>query len=237
MPWVRIDENAMDHPKIGALPDGAFRLWVQALAYCQKHLTDGYVSTLAIRRLLAYSPKRCATLTAAGLWDAAEGGIAVHDYLAWNDSRESVNAKRDAAKERMRSARDKRSREVLPNTSPRSSERSREVLRGVVCSEELTTQTEEGEGETANPIQRVVDRHEELHRHYVGVGYIGNPMRDYRAAAQIVKAFPDAATQDAILVYGLNDNSDFMKNGTRTIGKIASRASDYARELKARKLA
>src|SRR4051812_8981701 len=135
MPWVRIDENAMDHPKIGALPDGAFRLWVQALAYCQKHLTDGHISTRAIRALLAFSPKRRAVLESAGLWDAAEDGIAVHDYLEWNDSRESVNAKRDAAKERMRSARDKRSQNVLANNQPRSQERAREVLRGVTCKE------------------------------------------------------------------------------------------------------
>jgi hypothetical protein len=29
MPWVRIDENAMDHPKFIALSANAFRLWVE----------------------------------------------------------------------------------------------------------------------------------------------------------------------------------------------------------------
>jgi hypothetical protein len=87
------------------------------------------------------------------------------------------------------------------------------------------------------PEQRIVDRHEELHRQYVGVGYIGNPMKDYQAACQLVKAFPDMAMQDAIVIYGLNDPSEFMSNGTRTLAKIASRASDYAQDLKARKLA
>jgi uncharacterized protein YdaU (DUF1376 family) len=88
-----------------------------------------------------------------------------------------------------------------------------------------------------DPVQRLVDRHEELHRQYVGVGYLGNPHKDYDAARNLVKAFPEVAMQDAILIYGLNDPSDFMANGTRTIGKIASRASDYAQDLKARKLA
>lgn len=240
MPWVRIDENAMDHPKIGALPDGAFRLWVQGLAYCQKHLTDGLVSDLAVRSLLAYSPRRREILLAAGLWDLAHAGIRVHDYLQWNESRAHVNAKRDAAKERMKIARDRRSREVRANVSDCSPERSREVLRGVVCSEREVNKSEEGVGETAPPtdaVQWFVERHGELHAKYTGVGYIGNAQKDYQAACQIVRAFPERELQDAILAYGLNDADPFMAKGTRTIPRIASNASKYVELLKAKKLA
>lgn len=238
MPWVRIDENALEHPKIGGLPDGAFRLWVQALAYCQKFLTDGYVPDHAVRSLLAYSPRRRAALERTGLWDAAESGIRVHDYLEWNDSRQDVLEKRDAAKERMRNAREKRSRELRANTGPCSPERSREVLRGVVCSEEKGTSKERegGPGET-DAVQRLVDRHRELYDQFLHVGYIGNARKDYEAACQIVRIFPDPAMQDAILAYGLNDADPFMAKDTRTITKIASRASKYAEELKAKKLA
>lgn len=88
-----------------------------------------------------------------------------------------------------------------------------------------------------DPVQRVVDRHEELHRQYVGVGYIGNPQKDYTAACDLVRAFPDPTLQDAILTYGLNDADPFMAKGTRTIPRIVSNASKYAEELKARKLA
>lgn len=90
---------------------------------------------------------------------------------------------------------------------------------------------------TDDPVQRLVAKHEELHRHYIGVGYIGNAQRDYSAACDIVRAFPDAPMQDAILIYGLNDSDPFMAKGTRTIARIASNASKYAEELKARKLA
>lgn len=107
MPWVRIDENAMDHPKIGGLSDGAFRLWVQGLAYCQKYLTDGVVNRVALRGLRAYSPKRRAALVAARLWDElADGGVEVHDYLQWNDSKEVVLANRDSGKRRVALLRD-----------------------------------------------------------------------------------------------------------------------------------
>jgi hypothetical protein len=104
-PWVRIDENALDHPKIGGLTDGAFRLWVQGLAYCQKFLTDGFINDLATRGLHAYSPKRKAMLLEAGLWDRSEAGIRVHDYLQWNDSREHVMTARQHAKDRIQKMR------------------------------------------------------------------------------------------------------------------------------------
>ncbi len=91
--------------------------------------------------------------------------------------------------------------------------------------------------DTADAVRRLVEQHEALYLKYRGVGYIGNPQKDYQAACQIVKAFPDVGMQDAILVYGLNDPDPFMAKDTRTIPKIASRASKYAEELKAKRLA
>lgn len=121
MPWVRLDENAMEHPKIVTLPDGAFRLWVQGLAHCQKFLTDGLITGIAIRALRAYSPKRMADLVAAGLWDQATDGVTVHDYLQWNDSREHVEHGRRTAKERMAKIRGG-SRDVRANNARTSGE-------------------------------------------------------------------------------------------------------------------
>lgn len=113
MPWVRIDENAMDHPKIGGLPPGAFVLWVQGLAYCQRHLTDGFISNAFMRVLTAFSPKRRDNLLSAGLWDKADGGITVHDYLQWNDSRADVLEARRFAKLRMALVRDPELRRAI----------------------------------------------------------------------------------------------------------------------------
>jgi len=104
MPWVRIDDAAMTHPKVIGLSDKAFRLWVWGLAYCQQHLTDGYIPLAAIK---AASVLRVASqLVQARLWDVREaGGWDVHDYTDWNDSREEVNDKRTRARERMRGVR------------------------------------------------------------------------------------------------------------------------------------
>lgn len=236
MPWVRIDENALDHPKIGGLPDGAFRLWVQGLAYCQKFLTDGFVGDLAIRGLHAYSPKRRALLVAAGLWDLSESGIRVHDYLEWNDSREHVTAARSFAKDRMKKLRTKRSREQTPNIQPRDAERSLNVPSGVVCMSSGATVKERGLGKTVE--QRAGDFcewYEDTHERLLGVGYIGTG-NDYQAALKLCQKLSDQDVRDAALVwFGMDD--PFAVSGTRTIPKFASRASGCLETMKARGIA
>lgn len=231
VPWVRIDENAMDHPKIGGLPDGAFRLWVQGLAYCQKYLTDGYVSEVALKGLRAYSPKRRAALVSAGLWDVSETGIRVHDFLEWNESREHVMAARQLAKDRMRKA-----REVRANERRTKEERARNPPRGVVCSVD-DTQLQEGEGgagetTTTTRAGAFCQWYEDAHERYTGVGYMGT-QRDYTVALQLVEKFGDQDLRDAAVVW-FGQTDSFATNGTRTVPKFASRASDLV--LRARKV-
>lgn len=85
-------------------------------------------------------------------------------------------------------------------------------------------------------VQRFIDRYQELHKQYRGVAYVGNPVKDYQAAIELVAAF-DEALLEKIAVYGLNDPDKFMADGTRTLSKLRSRASGYAEQLKARRLA
>jgi len=146
-PWVRIDENAMEHHKIGNLSDGGFRLWVQGLAHCQKFLTDGYIAEGAVRLLRAYSPKRRGELLTSGLWELSETGISVHDFLDWNESREHVMAARKAARNRMSKLRGS-SRELQPN-----SERSSLSVRDP---RNVHHVTEQNKGESAAPKPRAV---------------------------------------------------------------------------------
>lgn len=113
MPWVRIDENALTHIKVRALSDGAFRLWVEGLAHCQRHLTNGHISRTALRTFLYNRRGRVDELTAsvdgsASLWEAKEDGFTVHDYLVWNESREHVLKAREFARNRIKKLRAKR---------------------------------------------------------------------------------------------------------------------------------
>lgn len=106
MPWVRLDEHALNHVKILALSHGAFRLWVEGLAHCQKHLTDGAISRAALRSFRYAGRTRVEELTASvdgmdPLWCGTDDGFSVHDYLKWNDSRDRVLAEREKAKARL----------------------------------------------------------------------------------------------------------------------------------------
>lgn len=220
MPWVRIDENALEHPKIGGLPDGAFRLWVQGLAYCQKFLTDGFVSDLAIRGLHAFSPKRKGILISAGLWEQAVGGINVHDFLQWNDSKEEVMTSRRQARERKRRFNDKNGvRNGVPDA-----ERTANVSSGVVCMSSGSEVTERGLGKTIpERAGEFVQWYEDTHLRLFRVGYIGT-QKDWPAALQLCEKLSDQDVRDAALVwFGMDD--DFARNGTRSIPKFASRAS------------
>lgn len=96
MAWVRIHDGAMGNLKILRLSDSAFRLWVKGLTYCQIHLTDGLLPREALEGMAA-KRKDVEQLSAvlvpdkSPLWEPIpKFGFKVHDYLAWNDSREKV---------------------------------------------------------------------------------------------------------------------------------------------------
>jgi len=99
MAWVRIHDGAMSHPKVLALSDRAFRVWVNGLSYCQMHLTDGFIPKAAAG-IVGTTVKSVSELCSVLLWEASGDGWQVHDYLHWNDSREVIRGKRDSAADR-----------------------------------------------------------------------------------------------------------------------------------------
>lgn len=105
MPWVRIDDNAIDHPKILALSDAAFRLWIRGLSHCRRFLTDGKIERAVLSQLPGVSKPRIRELLRVGLWEATETGYVVHDYHQWNDSRDVILAARQDAQARRRGGR------------------------------------------------------------------------------------------------------------------------------------
>lgn len=130
MAYLKLNAAVMDHPKIYALSDKAFRLWIWGLCYCQIHLTDGFVPAGPVPPRL----KRAADdLIAKELWIAETGGYVVRDYLQWNDSKASVEQKRLDAQSRMRRVR----ANGLPNDA--------RAVPNEVCSE--SAGSEKGSGE------------------------------------------------------------------------------------------
>ena len=118
MTWFKVDDGFWSHPKTLALSAGAIALWVRAGSYCGKHLTDGYVSA-AILPMLQGDADAASELIDAGLWTAAKNGYAFHDWEQYQDTREAVEKRRHAWKERQR-----RHRSSEESVSPSSSNHS-----------------------------------------------------------------------------------------------------------------
>lgn len=122
MPWVRLDDQFPDHPKIDQAGPLAGWLYVCGLAYCNRQLTDGFIPKATMPRLsaVAQPAKHARALVNAGLWDEVDGGWQVHDYLQFQPSRESVLAEREKAAKRQQAHRRKKaaSRRDTAVTSP-----------------------------------------------------------------------------------------------------------------------
>jgi hypothetical protein len=115
MPWVRLDDNFPDHPKVVDAGPLAAWLYVCGVAYASRYLTDGYIPAGQVRKLADVDGAAALAdrLVEVGLWERVDGGFQVHDFLEYNPSAEKVRAERSAAKERMQRV---RSGDVRANT-------------------------------------------------------------------------------------------------------------------------
>jgi len=97
--WVRLDDKWNEHPKILAVSEEAATLWLNAITYCNRNNTKGFVPLGAVSRCSRQpNPQALAEECAAvrvpgcrgGLFDVTDGGYLVHDYedyqLAHTDS-------------------------------------------------------------------------------------------------------------------------------------------------------
>ena len=136
--WMRVDVHYFNHPKVIQLPIPAQLLYLRAVGYSKLHLTDGLLATPAIRSIacdLAASIPGADVfhtingwvdqMVAAGLFERTETGIAIHDFLEWNQSKQEVEfinelrgksgAKGGQEKERRRQNASKPSSKTLAN--------------------------------------------------------------------------------------------------------------------------
>ncbi len=125
MSFSRFELGFPRNRKIHRLSDAGFRLWTCAIDYAREQCTDGRID----RADLAAIPRGgtgswpdmvISELVALGLWNETLTGWEIHDFLDWQDSSDQVSKKREAARERMKSARAVKSK-------GRASERADEV--------------------------------------------------------------------------------------------------------------
>lgn len=109
--WMRLDLDFGDHPKIMRLRQhgqhAAIALWVEGLAYCGRHLTDGWIPDPWPRQA-GYRASAPRALVDVGLWHPLEitddGGWLINDYPDYQLTRtkweKSVEQRRSAARKR-----------------------------------------------------------------------------------------------------------------------------------------
>ena len=123
MVWVKLDDQFTEHPKVVLAGPLAGWLHVCGLVYCGRNLTDGFIPSAMVSRLATFDHIGITTGGAAGLfevghdietqelidilvdcglWEEAEGGYNIHDYLDYNPSKADVIAERKANAKRQK---------------------------------------------------------------------------------------------------------------------------------------
>lgn len=89
MTWVQLDDLFPEHPKVVNAGPLARALYVDALCYASRYLTDGRLSDAIARRMArdyadyATPDQLIDALVDNGLWDRVEDGFEIHDYGFW----------------------------------------------------------------------------------------------------------------------------------------------------------
>lgn len=104
MAWVRLDDHIDEHPKVAMLGDSAFALYITAIVYCNRNLTDGFIPRMVGLGKLRYCSgdplEVISEIVAAGLWEVVQGGWRIHDFLDYQPSRAQVERSRYANRNR-----------------------------------------------------------------------------------------------------------------------------------------
>lgn len=107
MPYLNLDDNYPDHPKVEALSDTAYRLHGAAMFYAAKFGLDGYLTQGQIVGRRGYRPSTLRELIAGDLLHdkgdgcgtktcpvGRPGAYLLHDFLQWNKPKEWWDQKR-----------------------------------------------------------------------------------------------------------------------------------------------
>ena len=120
--WCRISNAFPDNPKVLRVGPNAAYLWLVSIAWASRNLTDGFIPTQQIKRLVDWddiievrrdgrhkgehrfvqATELVARLVEAGLWEQVTDGYRIHDFLHWQRSKARVEQLRQERAERGR---------------------------------------------------------------------------------------------------------------------------------------
>lgn len=145
-PFARMALDYPDHPKIAGLSDAAFRAHVEMILYARKYKTDGLIpkriakrfASAALSELLTNDDER-PSLTQDG-----DGDYWLHDFAAWQETREEIDAKSQVNKVAGTKGAQKRWRNAKRNDSDSPSKTDSESIAEEETEEEIKDMSTRG---------------------------------------------------------------------------------------------
>jgi hypothetical protein len=96
--WIKLDDGFFYNRKVQAAGKDGRALYLAALTYCARELTDGLITTAEVRVCCALADtdqSAADVLVNVGLWEEVDGGYKIHDFHEYNPTAEEVRARRD----------------------------------------------------------------------------------------------------------------------------------------------
>ncbi len=238
--WSRVDDNIPHHPKFLKAGPVASWLWICGNCYCNRYLTDGFISHEVLSTLgnVPKPEKHATLLVICGLWEATDGGYIVHDFHDHNPKSGDVKAKREADRKRKESGRNPRGIQPESQGNPESPARAIPIpSQSHPNPKEQTQETRSRVPEpsayvngTTDPVigtraAHFLERYSELYpEHRNGARFLPKPALDWPAACELVQVWPDDRLEKLAIVF-LKTDHEFAVNGSRTIRQFAALAS------------
>lgn len=120
MTWLRVDDKFPRHPKVAALTDREFRVWVRVLCYCAEYKTKGKLPDSARQEIAGLTNATVTRYVTLGLLDKdRKGACEVHDWRLYNPSDPTAAAR---MREHRRNA---RSNDAVTRSRARAGTRAR----------------------------------------------------------------------------------------------------------------
>jgi hypothetical protein len=108
MTWAKFDVSLPRHHKMllaeSLAGDAAWTLYSKSILHAREHSTNGVIRPIVLPTMTKHQdPVSVAeALVTAGLWKKVKGGYVIHDYLAWNPSKEQIEGEKAKARDRMK---------------------------------------------------------------------------------------------------------------------------------------
>jgi hypothetical protein len=110
--WFRMAAGYYKDDAILTAGEAAEILFVRALGYAKEQDTDGFISARSLPLIVQTRAKqRIARLVEAGLWVEVEGGWQIPKWELWQETKEQIEANREAARERAKRSRANRKKD------------------------------------------------------------------------------------------------------------------------------